>query len=118
MRGELLEAERVHSTGGGFFAVSNYYGYGLSERVYAGALEHELRDRVTKSFASGRREQSGGKTIPGRPNAADQLPESDVVLAGACRRSDDSIRSHWADSCSTGWSVIRRDEMKTARELP
>jgi GxxExxY protein len=45
MRGELLEAERVHSIVGGFFAVYNYYGYGLSERVYAGALEHELRDR-------------------------------------------------------------------------
>jgi GxxExxY protein len=29
----------------GFFAVYNYYGYGLSEQVYAGALEHELRDR-------------------------------------------------------------------------
>ena len=45
MRGELLEAERVHSIVGGFFAVYNYYGYGLSEAVYAGALEHELRDR-------------------------------------------------------------------------
>jgi hypothetical protein len=45
MRGELLEAKRVHSIVGGFFAVYNYYGYGLSEQVYAGALEHELRDR-------------------------------------------------------------------------
>jgi GxxExxY protein len=45
MRGELLEAKRVHSIVGGFFAVYNYYGYGLSELVYAGALEHELRDR-------------------------------------------------------------------------
>jgi GxxExxY protein len=45
MQGELLEADRVHSIVGGFFAVYNYYGYGLSERVYAGALEHELRDR-------------------------------------------------------------------------
>ena len=45
MRGELLEAERVHSIVGGFFAVYNYYGFGLSERVYAGALEHELRAR-------------------------------------------------------------------------
>lgn len=45
MRGELLEGERVHSIVGGFFAVYNYYGYGLSERIYAGALEHELRDR-------------------------------------------------------------------------
>ncbi|HTE45812.1 MAG TPA: GxxExxY protein [Gemmatimonadaceae bacterium] len=45
MPGELLEAERVHSIVGGFFAVHNYYGYGLAERVYAGALEHELLDR-------------------------------------------------------------------------
>jgi GxxExxY protein len=45
MQGELLEAERVRSIVGGFFDVYNYYGYGLSERVYAGALEHELRDR-------------------------------------------------------------------------
>ena len=45
MRGELLEAERVHSIVGCFFTVYNYYRYGLSERVYAGALEHELRAR-------------------------------------------------------------------------
>ena len=45
MQGELLEAERVHSIVGGFFAVYNYYGYGLSEGVYSGALEQELRDR-------------------------------------------------------------------------
>ncbi|MDB4911072.1 MAG: GxxExxY protein [Gemmatimonadetes bacterium] len=45
MQGELLEAERVRSIVGGFFDVYNYYGYGLSERVYAGALAHELRDR-------------------------------------------------------------------------
>jgi GxxExxY protein len=45
MRGELLEAELVRSIVGGFFDVYNYYGYGLSERVYAGALEHELKDR-------------------------------------------------------------------------
>jgi GxxExxY protein len=46
MRGELLEATRVHSIVGAFFAVYNYYGYGLKEPVYAGALEHELRDRA------------------------------------------------------------------------
>ena len=51
MRGELLEAERVHSIVGGFFAVYNYYGYGLSERVYSGALEHELRDRGHESHS-------------------------------------------------------------------
>jgi GxxExxY protein len=45
MRGELLEAERVQSIVGGFFVVYNYYGYGLSESIYSGALEHELRDR-------------------------------------------------------------------------
>jgi GxxExxY protein len=45
MQGELLEADRVRSIVGGFSDVYNYYGYGLSERVYAGALEHELRDR-------------------------------------------------------------------------
>lgn len=41
MQHELLEAERVHSIVGGFFAVYNYYGYGLSERVYAGAIRAE-----------------------------------------------------------------------------
>jgi GxxExxY protein len=45
MRGELLEAERVHSIVGAFFMVHNYYGYGLSEAIYAGALEYELIDR-------------------------------------------------------------------------
>ncbi|MEP7065531.1 MAG: GxxExxY protein [Gemmatimonadota bacterium] len=45
MQCELLEAERVRSIVGGFFNVYNYYGFGLSERVYAGALEYELRDR-------------------------------------------------------------------------
>jgi GxxExxY protein len=45
MRGELLEAELVHDIIGAFFTVYNYYGYGLSEGVYADALEIELRDR-------------------------------------------------------------------------
>ena len=45
MRGELLEAQRVHSIVGGFYDVYNCFGYGLSEAVYSGALEHELRDR-------------------------------------------------------------------------
>jgi len=45
MRGELLEAERVHSIVGAFFTVYNYYGFGLSEAIYAGALEYELIDR-------------------------------------------------------------------------
>lgn len=45
MRGETLEAELVHSIVGGFLAVYNYFGYGLSERVYSGALACELHDR-------------------------------------------------------------------------
>lgn len=45
MRGELLEAERVQSILGAFFTVYNYYGYGLNEAVYAGALEYELTAR-------------------------------------------------------------------------
>ena len=43
MRGELLEAERVHSIVGGFFTVYNYFGGGgLCESAYTGALEYEL----------------------------------------------------------------------------
>lgn len=45
MRGELLEAERVNSIVGAFYRVYNYYGFGLSEAIYAGALEYELGDR-------------------------------------------------------------------------
>jgi GxxExxY protein len=45
MKGELLEAERVHSIVGAFFQVYNYYGFGLSEAIYAGALDYELTDR-------------------------------------------------------------------------
>ncbi|MDQ2766195.1 MAG: GxxExxY protein [Gemmatimonadota bacterium] len=45
MGGEAIEAEMVHSIVGGFFDVYNYFGYGLSERVYCGALAHELRER-------------------------------------------------------------------------
>jgi GxxExxY protein len=45
MQAEMLEAERVHSIVGGFLAVYNYFGYGLSERVYGGALTCELRNR-------------------------------------------------------------------------
>jgi GxxExxY protein len=39
------ERERVQSIVGGFYAVYNYYGYGLSESVYASALDYELLDR-------------------------------------------------------------------------
>jgi GxxExxY protein len=45
MQHALLEAERVHSIVGSFFDVYNYYGYGLGERIYAGALAYELGDR-------------------------------------------------------------------------
>ena len=43
MRGELLEAERVHSIVAAFFTVYNYFGGGgLCEAAYTGALEYEL----------------------------------------------------------------------------
>jgi GxxExxY protein len=45
MQGELLEAERVGSIVGGFFNVYNYFGYGLSEAVYVGALQYALETR-------------------------------------------------------------------------
>jgi GxxExxY protein len=45
MPDRLLEGKRVYSIVGGFYTVYNYYGYGFSEGVYAGALELELRDR-------------------------------------------------------------------------
>ena len=45
MDADLLEADRVQSIVGGFYAVYNYYRYGLSEAVYAGALELELTKR-------------------------------------------------------------------------
>ena len=41
----LVESRRVESVIGAFYDVYNYYGYGLPEGAYAGALEHELRDR-------------------------------------------------------------------------
>jgi GxxExxY protein len=45
MRPHLIEGARVHSIVGAFFAVYNYFGYGLAEAVYAGGLECELGDR-------------------------------------------------------------------------
>jgi GxxExxY protein len=42
---DLLEATLVYSIVGGFREVYGYFGYGLSESVYAGGLEIELRDR-------------------------------------------------------------------------
>lgn len=35
----------MYSIVGAFFEVYNYYGYGLAESVYAGAMAHELRAR-------------------------------------------------------------------------
>jgi hypothetical protein len=49
MRGELLEAERVHSIVAAFFAVFNYFGGGgMCEAAYKGALEYELTLRGHK----------------------------------------------------------------------
>ena len=49
MRGELLEAERVHSIVAAFFTVYNYFGGGgLCEAAYTGALEYELTLRGHK----------------------------------------------------------------------
>ena len=49
MRGELLEAERVHSIVAAFFTVFNYFGGGgMCEAAYTGALEHELELRGHK----------------------------------------------------------------------
>ena len=45
MSGTLLEEDLCHSIIGAFYAVYNYYGYGLSEAVYSGAMEYELTDR-------------------------------------------------------------------------
>ena len=49
MRGELLEAERVHSIVAAFFTVFNYFGGGgMCEAAYTGALEYELTLRGHK----------------------------------------------------------------------
>lgn len=49
MRGELLEAERVHSIVAAFFIVYNFFGGGgMCEAAYTGALEHELTLRGHK----------------------------------------------------------------------
>jgi GxxExxY protein len=56
MQTPVLEAERVHSIVGAFFAVYNYFGYGLAESVYAGGLELELIERgheVVRELAVG-----------------------------------------------------------------
>jgi GxxExxY protein len=45
VRCKLLEAERVHSIVGAFYEVYNYYGYGLAESAYSGALAFELNRR-------------------------------------------------------------------------
>ncbi|MBA2684111.1 MAG: GxxExxY protein [Gemmatimonadaceae bacterium] len=45
MSNQLLHADLVRAIIGAFYEVCNYFGYGLTERVYCGALAHELRDR-------------------------------------------------------------------------
>jgi GxxExxY protein len=45
MTSKLLEAERCYSIIGAFLQVFHYFGPGLSESVYAGALEVALKDR-------------------------------------------------------------------------
>jgi GxxExxY protein len=42
---ELLERERCYSIVGGFLEVFHYFGPGLAESVYTGALVHALEDR-------------------------------------------------------------------------
>ena len=44
-RHELLEERLTHTIIGAFFEVYNYFGFGLFEAVYVGALERELRRR-------------------------------------------------------------------------
>lgn len=44
-RDDLVERALVHSIVGAFYDVYNYYGYGLLEAVYVGALVHELENR-------------------------------------------------------------------------
>jgi GxxExxY protein len=48
MTSELLEAERCYSIIGAFLGVFHYFGPGLSETIYAGALEVALKDRGHK----------------------------------------------------------------------
>jgi len=43
-----FEERLTHSIIGGFYEVYNYYGFGLSEKVYTNALEIELRARGHK----------------------------------------------------------------------
>lgn len=42
---DLIERDRVNSIVGAFYDVYDYFGYGLPEAAYSGALEYELRDR-------------------------------------------------------------------------
>jgi len=69
----IIERERVKSIVGGFYAVYNYFGFGLAEPVYAGALTLELQDRGH----SVRREVSVDIKYKGRHVARQRL---DVVV--------------------------------------
>lgn len=44
--GELYEVRLTHSVIGAFFEVYNHLGFGFSERIYANALEFELKSRA------------------------------------------------------------------------
>jgi GxxExxY protein len=69
MRGELLEADRVYSIVASFYTVHNYFGFGLSETIYAGALYHELVDRGHQVG----REVASRVLYKGRPVAMQRL---------------------------------------------
>jgi len=45
MQTDLLERDLCYSIVGAFFEVYNYFGCGLSEKIYTNALEFELIDR-------------------------------------------------------------------------
>jgi GxxExxY protein len=45
MNPNVIERDLVNSIAGAFFAVYNYYDFGLVEPIYARSLEIELRDR-------------------------------------------------------------------------
>jgi len=98
MVGELLEAERVYSIVGAFCAVYNYYGYGLSEAVYAGALECELVDRGHEVA----RELAVAVSYKGRHVAWQRL---EMVVDGRVidfpKRAFGPIRVGSSDSCSS-----------------
>src|SRR5438874_13699307 len=74
-----IESERERSIVGAFYTVYNYYGFGLTETVYAGALEYELLDRGHTVV----RELAVGVTYKGRHVAwqrLDMVVDNRVIL--------------------------------------